>query len=84
MSFELDKFLKRNTYLLSTIEWENYMTTPVTLPKSKYLEDVGLDPARVLGEGAYKNYFYEKQRINPEPLEKLPFSPLSRLRPYRW
>ncbi|HUX22341.1 MAG TPA: hypothetical protein VMW69_13950 [Spirochaetia bacterium] len=60
MSFDLDEFLNRNTGLLSSTQWEKYLTSA---PRPIWLEDIGLKPEQVLGEGDYKNYLYEKNKI---------------------
>jgi hypothetical protein len=70
MSFDLDDFLKQNPNLLSSTQREKYLSS---LEKPKWLEDVGIKPESVLREGDYKNYLYERSRLNIRPL---PFKPI--------
>ena len=79
MSFNLDDFLKRNNGLLNSTQWEEYHSAP---QKPKWLEDVGLNPADVLGQGDYKNYVYDKAKYTPErPGFSDPLNPPNPLQP---
>ncbi len=69
MPFDLDEFLKDRPLILGSTELENYKAAN---PKPIWLEDVGLKPERVLGEGDYKNYKYQRAA---EPFRSAPLGP---------
>ncbi len=73
MPFDLDEFLRNNRSVLSSLQWEKYLTTPINKEKPRWLEDIGIKPESVLGEADFKNYLNERNRIIPKPLD--PFKP---------
>jgi hypothetical protein len=71
MAFNLEEFLKDNPYVLNSVQLEKYHSSN---PKPVRLEQIGLKPESVLGQGDYLNYKYERagDAFRPAPLGPAP------------
>ena len=72
--FKLATFIEENPNLFSSTFHEDYAAKKNMTNAPKYLEDVGIRPASVLGEGSFKNYAYERANAwhQPAPLGHRP------------
>ena len=57
MPFSFKKFRKYNLKLFISAQHEDFISGR---KKARWLEDTGIRPGGVLGEGDYKNYKHEK------------------------
>ena len=81
-NFKLAEFIKENPHLFSSTFHEDYTVKKNMTNAPKWLEDVGIHPAAVLGEGSFKNYAYERANAWHQP-PPLGHAPLPGPRPIR-
>lgn len=56
--FELSKWIPENQRLFSSTQLEDLLTPRIDKTSPRTLEDIGIRPQSVLGEGDYKNYVH--------------------------
>lgn len=65
--FNLEEFIHQNPLRFSSTFHENFAARKNTASAPRWLEDVGISPSSVLGEGSFKNYLYERANAWHEP-----------------
>jgi hypothetical protein len=65
--FKLTEFVSEKPHLFSSTFHEDFTAKKNSSNTPRWLEDVGIRPASVLGEGSFKNYAYERANAWHQP-----------------